>query len=84
VREPDVQEVISLIIKETHLPYRDTWMEALRNGSLDAHLAVLLWQLPNLRSLHLEGVFFMESNLVRGGRRAVRPRRSSLLGPARA
>lgn len=46
------------------MSYRDTWMDELRNGTLDAYLAVLLSQLPRLRHLHLGPVFFVESDLI--------------------
>ncbi|KAK4044017.1 hypothetical protein C8A01DRAFT_12533, partial [Parachaetomium inaequale] len=63
VLEPDLKEPISFV-KRSQVPFRDSWVEELRNGSIDAYLAVLLSQLPRLRHLHLGPYYFTESRLV--------------------
>ena len=42
-----------LHLKTTELPFLDIWASELRKGHIDALLALLLSQLPNIRSLHL-------------------------------
>jgi hypothetical protein len=63
VHEPDLKEPISFV-ERSQVPFRDSWIEELRNGSIDAYLAVLLSQLPRLRHLHLSRYYFTESRLV--------------------
>ncbi|KAL2133721.1 hypothetical protein VTI74DRAFT_1847 [Chaetomium olivicolor] len=63
VAESDLQEPLSFVGK-TGLPFRNTWMEELRKGTLDAFLAVLLSQLPRLQRLHLGPVFFLDIGLT--------------------
>jgi len=63
VREADLHEAVSLVAG-TRLPYRDRWIVELRQGTLDAYIALLLLRLPRLQRLHLGPVFFMESELI--------------------
>jgi hypothetical protein len=63
VPEDDVRLAVEFV-RQTDLPYRDAWMEGLREGKLDAYLAILLLQLPHLRRLHFEELSFMESHLI--------------------
>ena len=60
VRESDLQEAISFVDK-THLSYSGTWIEELRQGTLDAYLAILISQLPHLQRLHLGPCFSSRS-----------------------
>jgi len=61
-READLQEAVSFVLRQTGLSYRHAWVEALRRGSLDAYLALLVPQLPRLHSLALSNVAFDESD----------------------
>lgn len=63
VHEADLHEAVSLVAG-TRLPYRDRWIVELRQGTLDAYVALLLLRLPRLQRLHLGPVFFMESELI--------------------
>ncbi len=63
VNEADLHEAVSLVAG-TRLPYRDRWIVELRQGTLDAYIALLLLRLPRLQLLHLGPVFFMESELI--------------------
>lgn len=63
VRETDLEEALSFVEK-TGLAYRDTWKKKLRQGALDAFLAVLLTQLSRLRSLYLGHAFSCKADLV--------------------
>ena len=61
--EADLQEAVSFV-SGTSLPFRDKWIVELRQGTLDAYLALLLLQLPRLRRLSLGPVLFTESELI--------------------
>jgi hypothetical protein len=63
VHEADLHEAVSLVAG-TRLSYRDKWIVELRQGTLDAYIALLLLRLPRLRRLHLGPVFLMESELI--------------------
>jgi len=63
VDEADLQEAVSFV-SGTSLPFRDKWIVELRQGTLDAYLALLLLQLPRLRRLSLGPVLFTESELI--------------------
>ena len=63
VDEADLQEAVSLVAG-TCLPYRDRWIFELRQGSLDAYIALLLLRLPHLQRFHLGHVFFLENELI--------------------
>ena len=63
VNKADLQEAVSFVAG-THLPYRDRWIVELRQGTLDAYIALLLLRLPRLQRLNLGPVFFMESELI--------------------
>ncbi|EAQ88029.1 hypothetical protein CHGG_04648 [Chaetomium globosum CBS 148.51] len=63
VCETGLKEALSFVEK-TGLPYRDTWMEELRQGNLDAYLAILLSQLPRLRRLYLTHKFSQKTDLI--------------------
>ena len=63
VDEADLQEAVPFV-SGTSLPFRDKWIVELRQGTLDAYLALLLLQLPRLRRLSLGPVFFTESELM--------------------
>ena len=49
---------------KTHLSYSGTWIEELRQGTLDAYLAILISQLPHLQRLHLGPCFSIEVDLT--------------------
>ncbi|KAK4106186.1 hypothetical protein N658DRAFT_563110 [Parathielavia hyrcaniae] len=63
VGESDLREPLSFVSK-AQVSYRDAWLEALRQGTIDAYLAVLVSQLPRLRRLHLARVFCIRNNLI--------------------
>lgn len=51
-------------IQRTGVPYSDFWIQQLRKSVLDALMALLLAQLPNLRQLDLGPVFLQRSTLI--------------------
>ncbi|PKY01212.1 hypothetical protein P168DRAFT_242275, partial [Aspergillus campestris IBT 28561] len=59
----DMDEFI-IFIRGTGVPYADLWIQALRNGRIDAFVALLLAQPLNLRYLYLGNVFTQESTLI--------------------
>ncbi len=63
VHESDLQEAISFVDK-THLSYSGVWIEELRQGTLDAFLAILISQPPRLQRLHLGHCFSIETDLI--------------------
>ncbi|RJE26611.1 hypothetical protein PHISCL_01025 [Aspergillus sclerotialis] len=46
------------------VPYSDEWIQKLRDGSIDALIALLLSQLPSLRYLYLGRAFTRQSTLI--------------------
>ncbi|KAL2850237.1 hypothetical protein BJY01DRAFT_245548 [Aspergillus pseudoustus] len=54
----------SAFIRRIGVPYADVWIEGLRDGNMDALLALLLSQLSNLRRLHLGFDFTRRSALI--------------------
>jgi len=58
-----LEEAIALV-ERTGLPYRHTWNQGLRKGSIDAYLAVLLTQLPHLEHLYLGPDVFIEGDIL--------------------
>ncbi|KAK3294785.1 uncharacterized protein B0H64DRAFT_375534 [Chaetomium fimeti] len=63
LRNADLREALSFV-ERTQLPYRDIWAAELRAGTIDAHLAVLLSQLPRLQDLRLSNKFYQKCDLV--------------------
>jgi hypothetical protein len=51
-------------IRGTGAPYSDLWIQELRQGSIDAFVALLLAQLSNVRYLYLANDFTRQSALV--------------------
>ncbi|KAL2803404.1 hypothetical protein BJX63DRAFT_437001 [Aspergillus granulosus] len=51
-------------IQRTGVPFRDTWIQELRHGSIYAVVALLLAQLPNLRCLYLNGAFTRQTTVI--------------------
>ncbi|KAJ5129413.1 uncharacterized protein N7515_005452 [Penicillium bovifimosum] len=51
-------------IQTTGVPYSDLWKQDLQQGKLDAVVALLLAQLPNLKSLHLGPAFTKQSEII--------------------
>lgn len=51
-------------IEKTRVPYRDTWQDQLRKEVTEAVVALLLAQLPNLRSLILGPIFTRRTELI--------------------
>jgi hypothetical protein len=63
VSESEMVEVTAFVAG-TRVAYRDTWLEELRNGTMDAFVAVLLSQPLRLTSLVIGHDYFRESRLV--------------------
>ena len=63
VRQADLSEAVAFVLK-SEVPYTTTWIEELQNGTIDAYLAVLLANLPHLKTLHLGRGLLMETDLV--------------------
>jgi hypothetical protein len=51
-------------IQATGVPYSDLWIQELRQGTMDAFIALLLVQLPNLKCLYLARDFTRRTALV--------------------
>jgi hypothetical protein len=63
VSEPELEEVLAFVAK-TRVSYRETWLEELRNGTMEAFVAVLLCQPSHLTYLFLGPDFLKESQIV--------------------
>ncbi|CAG7925959.1 unnamed protein product [Penicillium olsonii] len=59
----ELSESISFIQK-TGVPYSDLWIQELQQGGLDAVVALLLAQMPNLQCLRLESAFTQRSEII--------------------
>ena len=64
IAEPDLGLWIPAI-QRTGVPFRDIWIQELRNGRGDAFIALLLAQLPNLKYLGLKGGFPRQTAWIR-------------------
>lgn len=51
-------------IRETGVPYSDLWIQEMRKVTMDAFVALLLAQLPNLKYLYLSPVFARQTALI--------------------
>jgi hypothetical protein len=51
-------------IRKTRVPYSDLWIHELQHGRLDAVVALLLAQLPNLHCLYLGPAFTQRSEII--------------------
>lgn len=63
VAESDLSEALAFVAK-TGVPYRELWSQELRNGTMEAFIAVLLAQPLRLTDLSMGHDFFKESQLV--------------------
>ncbi|KAK7430495.1 hypothetical protein QQZ08_003014 [Neonectria magnoliae] len=63
VAEEDLDGLVRCI-ERIDVPYGDLWIQEMRAGSMNAFVALLLSQLPDLRSLHLGKNFTRETLLV--------------------
>ncbi|KAM0542974.1 hypothetical protein ACHAPJ_012531 [Fusarium lateritium] len=62
--ESELDEPLLFVAKRTNVPYREAWMEELRNGTMDAFIAVLISQATHLVHLFIGPDFFKESWLT--------------------
>ncbi|KAJ5478934.1 hypothetical protein N7530_004443 [Penicillium desertorum] len=51
-------------IRKTRVPYIDLWIQELQQGTINAFVALLLAQLPNLRCLYLSPAFTQRSEII--------------------
>jgi hypothetical protein len=63
ISELELEEIIAFVAKTT-VSYQESWLEELRNGKMDAFVAVLLCQLSQLTYLFLGSDFLRESQIV--------------------
>ncbi|EEP82610.1 predicted protein [Uncinocarpus reesii 1704] len=63
VAEMDLEEFAESI-RETNVPYGDSWIQKLQAGEMDAFVALLLSRLPNMRGLYLGPNFTAKNQLV--------------------
>ncbi|KAH8690765.1 hypothetical protein BGW36DRAFT_389283 [Talaromyces proteolyticus] len=63
VSESELEELLGFVRKTT-VPYRWTWLEELRNGTMNAFVAVLLSQPLRLTCLVIDGDFLWESQFI--------------------
>jgi hypothetical protein len=63
VSEAELKAPLAFVQKTT-LPYREIWLKELRNGTMDAFVAVLLSQSLRLTYLFLDFDFFHESRFI--------------------
>ncbi len=61
--ERDMKAVQDMIL-ETQLPMERLWMKALELGTINVFVALILSQLVNLQTLHLDAVFFMDTQFL--------------------
>lgn len=61
--ERPLDEAVAFV-ERTNLPYVDEWKADLQKGRIDAYLAILLSQLPNVRQIYLGPDVFTESNIL--------------------
>lgn len=59
----ELEEPLAFVAKTT-VPCRDDWEKELRNGAIDAFVAVLLSQPMRLKCLRIEQAFFFHSRLI--------------------
>ncbi|KAM0165158.1 hypothetical protein ACHAQE_002511 [Botrytis cinerea] len=64
VDEVDLEQLIEVIKTFKNIDYGDFWIRQLRNGNLDAFVAVLLCKLPNLIYFRLDPNFLHDSRVV--------------------
>ncbi|KAF3403187.1 hypothetical protein DPV78_003770 [Talaromyces pinophilus] len=58
-----LEEPLAYVAKKT-VSYRDAWMDELRNGTMDAFVAILLSQPLSLAHLYIDSDFFIESRFI--------------------
>jgi hypothetical protein len=63
VTDMDVNSLVQCV-QGMNVPYSQLWIEGLTSGNMAAFVALLLSQLSNLRSLHIEPNFTRKSHLV--------------------
>ncbi|PGH17918.1 hypothetical protein AJ79_00817 [Helicocarpus griseus UAMH5409] len=63
VNETDLDELIKCI-KGMNVPYSALWIHEIRAGTMDAFVALLLFQLPRLKRLQLSESFTNQSRLI--------------------
>ncbi|PLB48817.1 hypothetical protein P170DRAFT_464416 [Aspergillus steynii IBT 23096] len=64
IPDEDLEEPIAFI-RRTGVPFADMWIQELHNRTIDAFVALLLAQTPNLKSLYL-GHNFTQNSLLTG------------------
>ncbi|TEY64397.1 hypothetical protein BOTCAL_0148g00210 [Botryotinia calthae] len=64
VDEVDLEQLIEVIKTFNNIDYGDFWIRQLRNGNLDAFVALLLCRLPNLIYFRLDPNFLHDSRVV--------------------
>ena len=62
-RHEDLVEPIAFI-RRTGVPFIDDWIEGLCHGSIDAWVAVVLLQFPNMRTLHISLEFIQKTEFL--------------------
>ena len=60
----DAFEDLVASITKLHLPFGDQWTQALRCGTMDAFVTLLISMLPNLTHLQLDHNFARETHLL--------------------
>ncbi|KFY59294.1 hypothetical protein V496_05721 [Pseudogymnoascus sp. VKM F-4515 (FW-2607)] len=63
VPETELEEVLTLVTM-TGVSYRETWLEELRNGTMEAFVAVLLCQPSHLTNVFLDADFAKETKII--------------------
>ncbi|KAE8136487.1 hypothetical protein BDV38DRAFT_293903 [Aspergillus pseudotamarii] len=63
VSDAELDQLI-IFIRGTGVPYSDLWIQELRQGTIDAFVALLLAQLSNLKYLYLAGDFTRQTALI--------------------
>lgn len=63
ISENDLEEPLAFVAR-TNVSYRQTWAEELRNGTMDAFVAVLISQLLHLFHLSIGPDFFKETRII--------------------
>lgn len=63
VPETELEEVLTFVTM-TGVSYRETWLEELRNGTMEAFVAVLLCQPSHLTNIFLDADFAKETRII--------------------
>jgi hypothetical protein len=62
--ESALEEPLLWVARRTNIPYRESWMQELRNGTMEAFIAVVISQTTNLEKLNIWPDFIRGTSLI--------------------